>query len=456
MLLEGINRRRNAANRLLARDFDQEIPEIVRAKGIRLWDADGREYIDASSGAISVISVGHGVDAVIDAMAAQARRVAYVHNGQFHHEVGERLAGAIARFTPGDLDRIVLASGGSEAVETAVKLARHYHVLRGQASKHLVLSRARSYHGATFLALSLGDTPQRKTTYQPLLRDDPKVVESDCYRCPLGLVNPSCGLACAEDLERAIDAAGAENIAAFIAEPVVAAAAPGITPPPGYFERVRQICDRHGILFIADEVVTGFGRTGRNFGIEHWDAIPDVMVTAKGLSGGYAPLAAVIMSERVADVFVSADTPFNHNFTYESHPVACAAAVAVLEIIERDRLVENAAARGAQLFARLQALQADCELIGDVRGKGLIAGVEIVANRSTKQPFEAQAGVTERLRAAAQQHGLMIYPGAADNVGRDQVLISPPLIVSAADVDEIMDRFALALDDLLVSLRVAA
>jgi adenosylmethionine-8-amino-7-oxononanoate aminotransferase len=435
---------RRLADRILPRDFRKAFPKIERAEGIRLWDSEGREYIDGDSGAISVISVGHGVQEVVDAMAEQARRVAYVHNVQFHHAVGEELASEIAEMTPGDLNRCLLVSGGSEAVETAIKLARHYQVLRGNESKHVVLSRGLSYHGATLVALSLSGIPMRQAAYQPLLRHDEKVVESNCYRCPLGLTFPSCDLACATDLERAIAAVGAENVAAFIAEPIVGAASPAITPPPGYFERVRKICDEHDILFIADEVVTGFGRTGRNFGIDHWGVVPDVITTAKGLSGGYAPLAAVIMSDRVASVFVDADTPFSHNFTYEAHPVACAAALAVTRIIRRDDLVENAAIQGERLFAALEALARASDMIGDVRGKGLLAGVELVADRQTKRPFPPELAMARRLQAAAQERGLMIYPGSGTG---DQVLISPPLIVTSRDVDEIVDRFALALAD---------
>lgn len=435
---------RQLTDRILPRDFRKSFPRIERAEGIRLWDVEGREYIDADSGAISVISVGHGVEEVVEAMSAQARRFAYVHNVQFHHGVGEELANEIAAMTPGDLDRCLLVSGGSEAVETAVKLARHYQLLRGNESKHVVLSRGLSYHGATLAALSLSGIPLRQASYQPLLRSDQKVVESNCYRCPLGLTYPACELACATDLERAIDVVGAENVAAFIAEPIVGAASPAITPPPGYFERIRAICDEHDILFIADEVVTGFGRTGRNFGIDHWGVVPDVIVTAKGLSGGYAPLAAVIMSARVASVFIESDTPFNHNFTYEAHPVACAAALAVVRIIRREGLVENAAIQGERLFAALDALARANDIVGDVRGKGLLAGVEIVADRQTKRPFAPELRVRQRLQAAAQARGLMIYPGAGAG---DQVLISPPLIVTSADVDEIVDRFALALAD---------
>ena len=329
----------------------------VRGKGIRIWDTEGREYIDADSGAISVISIGHGVTEVADAIAEQAARLAYVHDVQFQHEPAEELAAAIARFAPGSLNRTAFVSGGSEAVESAIKLARNHHVLRGHETKHVVLSRARSYHGATLFALSIGGVPHRQKPYLPYMASGhPEVVAPYCYRCPLGLAYPACDNACATDLERAILEIGAENVAAFIAEPIVAAAGPGITPQPGYYERIREVCDRHDIVMISDEVVTGWGRTGRNFGIDHWGVEPDVIVTAKGLAGGYVPLGAVIMSDAIAETFIGSGSSFVHDFTYGAHPVACAAGLAVLRIIERDRLVENAAVQGEYLFGRLREL----------------------------------------------------------------------------------------------------
>ena len=419
-----------------------------RANGIRIWDTEGREYIDADSGAISVISIGHGVAEVAEAMAEQAARLAYVHDVQFQHAPAEELAAAIARFAPGSLNRTAFVSGGSEAVEAAIKLTRNYHVLRGRESKHVVLSRARSYHGATLFALSIGGVPHRQKPYLPYMRDFPQVVAPYCYRCPLGLEYPACENACATDLERAILEIGAEHVAAFISEPIVAAAGPGITPQPGYYERIREVCDRHDIVMIADEVVTGWGRTGRNFGSEHWGAEPDVIVTAKGLSGGYAPLGAVIMSDAIADTFIGGNSSFVNDFTYGAHPVACAAGLAVLRIIERDHLVENAAVQGEYLFERLQELAESQSLIGDIRGKGLLAGVELVADRATGAPAPAELELSRKLHLAAQEHGLMIYPGAgADGVAGDQVLVSPPLTVTREDVDEIVKRLTLGLND---------
>jgi adenosylmethionine-8-amino-7-oxononanoate aminotransferase len=434
---------------MFGRDLARAKPVIARGEGIRLWDREGNEYIDASSGAVSVISVGHGRREVAEAMATQAATVAYVHGGLLQHEVGEALAEELAQVTPGKLTRVMFVSGGSEANESAIKLARQYHLLRGKPEKSVVLSRRRSYHGMTLGALSVSGYELRRRFFEPLLLWQPDVAEPYRYRCALCKGAAACTLACADDLERSIQAHGPERVAAFIAEPIVAAAGPGISPPPGYFERVREICDRHDILFIADEVVTGWGRTGKWFGIEHWDAVPDVITTAKGISGGYAPLAALLIGEHVADAFEQRGVPFVHGYTYMEHPVSCAAGLAVLRIIKREGLVENAARQGEYLFAHLNDLAAESPFIGDVRGKGLLAGIELVADKATRRPFDPSLGVTQRLLDAARARGLMLYPGqSGDGIASDQFLVSPPLIVTHDDIDEIMQRLALALDDI--------
>jgi adenosylmethionine-8-amino-7-oxononanoate aminotransferase len=426
-----------------------ELPVAVRGEGIRIWDEGGREYLDACSGAISVISIGHGVDEVADAMAEQARTLAYVHSTQFGHAGSRELATRIGEVAPGSLNRAVFYSGGSEAVEAAVKLARQYHLMRGHATKHLVLSRRRSYHGATLFTLGMGGVVSRQIPYQPYLATTPKQVECNPYRCPFGNGHPCCDLACAGDLERVIAEVGADAVSCYIAEPIVAAAAPGLTPPPGYFERIREICDANDILFISDEIVTGWGRTGRMFGIEHWEAEPDMIISAKGLSGGYMPLSTVIFSDAIAAVFEGAGTPFVHNYTYEAHPVAAAAALAVLRIVERDGLVENAARQGEHLMARLAQMADGQPLVGDVRGKGLLAAFELVADRGSRAPFPPELGVTARLHGLARDRGVLIYPGAgADGIVGDQFLVSPPLVVTRADIDAIVERVALALGDL--------
>lgn len=442
---------------LFGRAAADDLPSITHGEGVMLWDDAGREYIDSTSGAIAVISIGHGVEEVVEAMAAQARKVAYVQGGRFRNDVAEELAGELARLTPGDLNRAIFISGGSEANETAIKLARAYQLAKGRPERYVVLSRERSYHGNTLGALSVSGFAARRADYQPLLLWEPRVARQNCYRCPFELTYPGCGLACADDLERAIQEVGPERVSAFIAEPIVGAAGAATTPPPGYFERVRAICDMHDILFIADEVVTGLGRTGKNFGMDHWGVAPDIIVTAKGLSGGYVPLGAVLVSERVEQAFAEAGTRFTHGYTYMQHPVTCAAGLAVLRIIERDRLVQNAAVQGERMFAQLDEKVAPHPFVGDLRGKGLLAGIELVADRETKRPFAPEARVTQQLLNAALARGIMLYPCASgDGPHSDQVLLSPPLTVSADEIDLIVERLALALRDVEPALAESA
>lgn len=420
---------------LFPRDVERKFPIAERGEGVWIWDTDGKRYLDADSGAISVISVGHGSADVVAAMSEQASRLAYVHNGQFENQPAEDLADLLAEIAPGDMNRSLFVSGGSEAVETAIKIARQYHVLNGDPDRHIVLSRDRSYHGATLLALELSGTPARQEVYRPYFQGHAKVPTPDAYRGDDGSA-----LASADEVEATILRLGPEKVSAFIAEPIVAAAQPGLTPPPAYYERIREICDEHGVLFIADEVVTGFGRTGTAFGIEHWDAVPDMIATAKGLAGGYVPLAAVLMRDRIADTFESRSTSFVHGLTYEAHPVACAAGLAVLRIILRDGLIENARNRGDQLAQGLEAIRSSHAVIGDVRGKGLLMGLEFVADRETKKPLEPAGEFARRLHLAAQENGLMIYPGAPPFGGAsDQVLISPPLIIKPEEVATILE-----------------
>ena len=428
------------------REFDRTYPIAVRGSGIRIWDREGREYIDASSGTVSVASVGHGSREIAAAMSSQALELGYVNSGEFLHEPGELLAETLARWTPGDLNRSIFVSGGSEAVETAIKLARQYHIERGKPEKSIVVSRRRSYHGATLFALSLGDVPSRKAPYLPYLVAGPQFPAPYEYRrgevMPDG--TPLCGDA--EDLERVILECGPQRVSAFIAEPIVGAAGPGITAPAGYYEQVREICDRYDVLFIADEIITGFGRTGKRFGIDHWNAVPDMLVVAKGISGGYAPLGAVVFSDRVADEFQRTGHPFVHVFTYQAHPISSAVGLAVLKIIERDRLVDNAATVGAYMHERLWELAKDAP-IGDVRGTGLLAGIELVRDFGTRTPFPPEMRLTAAVSKAALAQGMTIYPGPEpDGVSGDTFIVSPPLIATTEDVDEIVSRLRTALN----------
>lgn len=433
---------------LFPRDSARDYPVIVRGEGIRFWDSDGREYIDADSGAISVNAIGHGVAEVADAMADQARRLAFVQALRFQNEPARALAERLTALAPMPDARALFVQSGSDATESAVKLARHYQLISGHPERHVVVSRRRSYHGNTVAALALSGTPTRKGPYLPLLHSEPLMAEQYCYRCPFELEPSSCALECASDLERVIEEVGPDSVAAVIAEPVVAAAGAGLVPPPRYFARLRELCDRHDILLMVDEVVTGLGRTGRTFGIEHWGVEPDVITMAKGMAGGYAPLAGLLLHGRIAAAFEDGDEAFTHGFTYDAHPVACAAALAVLDVIERDGLVENAARRGERLLERVGALAQRHAAIGDVRGLGLLCGIELVADRSTRRPFDPALGVTRRVCGAAEARGLMLYPGAGgDGVAGDLLLVSPPLTVTDVDVDEIVERLDAALHD---------
>ena len=426
-----------SSGQLLPRDLTRKYPRIVRGEGVNVYDADGKRYLDAIAG-IAVVNVGHGRAQVAEALAAQAQTIAYVQSSIFDNEPAHELAERLGRFTPTGLNHAYFVSGGSEANETAIKLARQYHVERGDKSRYLVISRWQSYHGGTLGALSASGITARREKYAPLLLDFPHIVECNCYRCPYGLEYPRCGVQCAHALEGALRHVGASNVSAFIAEPIVGAAAGATTPPPEYFPLIREICDRYGILFIADEVITGLGRTGKNFGIEHWGVVPDIITTAKGLAGGYASLGAVIAHDRVRDAFVKAGAPFVHGYTMVSNPLATAVGVAVLDVLEAEELVARVAALEEGFFRRGRALLKH-RTVGDVRGKGLLMGIELVQDKASKQPFPAARRVNAQLAAICLKHGLVIYPGGgtADGVDGDHFLLCPPFTITEAELDEL-------------------
>jgi adenosylmethionine-8-amino-7-oxononanoate aminotransferase len=415
-------------------------PTLVRGDGVYVYDEDGRQYLDAIAG-VAVVAIGYGRQRVVDAMAAQALKLPYATPNIFGNEPASRLADQVARFTPGDLTSIHFASGGSEAVEVAIKLGRQYFYERGQEGKHLVVARWTSYHGATMGALSATGHVGRRQKFAPLLLDWPHIPPAYCYRCPYGQSYPGCGLACARALEQAIQEAGPEQVMAFIAEPVVGAAGGAIVPPPDYWPMVRDICTRYDVLLIADEVMTGFGRTGRHFAVDHWGVAPDMMAMAKGISSGYAPLGAVAVSERIRAVFEEKLAPFDHIFTYTANPTAAAAASAALAIWEEEGLTERAAQVGGYLFRQLATLQ-EHPIVGDVRGLGLMAGLEFVQDRASREPFPAEKQIAKLVGKIALQHGLVTYPGTGMADGRrgDVISLFPPLIFTAGHVDELVAK----------------
>ena len=417
---------------------DGDYPRAVRAEGVYVTTDDGRRILDGTGGAM-VATIGHGVRDVIEAAYEQAQAVGYVHGGHFANPAAEELGDRLADLAPGDLEHVFLVSGGSEATESALKLARQYHVEREEPSRYQVISRWRSYHGCTIGALSMSGSVARRRPYEPLLLPFPHIPPSYCYRCPFDLTYPDCEIRCATALEDAIRNAGPEHVSAFIAEPVVGSAGGALVPPPEYFPMIREICDRYGVLLIADEVMTGIGRTGKWFAMEHWDVLPDLVTVGKGISGGYAPLGAVIARDSIRDAVAGGSGVYVHGFTYDGHPTSAAAGAAVLRYVLEHDLANESAAKGTYLMEQLEPLR-DIPIVGDVRGIGLMVGIEFVRDRETKDPFPRDERLAERIAEAAFERGLIVYPctGIADGVQGDAVLIGPPLNVTYDELDALV------------------
>jgi adenosylmethionine-8-amino-7-oxononanoate aminotransferase len=441
---------------VLYRDLKKTYPTVARGEGMYLYDTDGRQYLDAAGGA-AVVTIGHGVREVIRAMTEQAERVAYTYMAQFTNEPLKRLADRLCGWAPPGIGKAYFVSGGSEAAETALKLARQYHLLRGKPGKFRIVSRWQAYHGNTMGALSMSGRTQWFRDFRPYALDFPHIAPCYCYRCPFGLRYPACEVRCASDLERVIRQEGAESIAAFIAEPIVGTSAAALTPPAEYFRVVRDICDRYDILLIIDEIITGFGRTGTPFAIEHWGVTPDLILVGKGISSGYAPLGGVLVHERVVQAFSEAGANPFLPFTFAGNPLSCAVALAVCDYAESHGLFARAAEMGAELFRRLGALKI-APLVGDVRGMGLLAGIELVADPATKAPFPPAAGVGRRVAAAALRRGVVVLagqPGLVDGVAGDHLLLAPPYIIERHQIDAVVDILGTALAEVAMELRAA-
>ncbi len=437
---------------LFTLDPSRAYPVIDHADHVYLWDVDGNQYLDAVAG-LGVVNIGYGRTEVADAMAAQAAKMPFNAGNVFSNEPSIRLAGVIAELTPGDLNWVHFMSGGSEAVEVALKMARQYHVERGQPERDKVIGRWTSYHGATLGGLSVGGAVGRRAKYLPMLLDMPHIPPIYCYRCPFGLTYPTCQVTCADELEREILRVGPEKVAAFIAEPVVASVGGAIQPQAEYFPKIREICDRYGVLLIVDEVITGFGRTGTNFGIEHYGVVPDLMVMGKGISSGYAPLAAVAVREHVHQAFVDAKVSFEHIFTYGGNPVSAAAGLAVMDIYRREHLAEAAASQ-AEAFAAALAPLSEFWFVGDIRTIGLMGGIEFVANHATKEPFPASQKVAVMVREASLRNGIVTYPGTgmAGGAAGDIISLYPPLTVGTAELDEMAEKLQATFRDVAATL----
>ena len=407
-----------------------------------MWDAEGKRYLDFS-GSAAVNFIGHGVREISDAMAEQARQLEFVHTSQFTTPVAEEFAQELLEFA-GEHFRggaVYFTCGGSESVETALKLTRQYQVEVGQSKRHQILSRNQSYHGSTLGALAVSGNKKRRQIYLPMVREFEHIGIPYCYRCAFDCTDGcrNCGQQYAAELERAIKAAPGE-VAGFIFEPMSGATLGAVTPPPGYLGAIADICRRRGVLLIADEVMTGMGRTGRNFAVDHWQVAPDILVAAKGMSSGYAPLGAVIASKKVVDAIANGSGAFLHGFTYNAHPVSVAAGRAVLRRIQSQKLVHAAdssiaGTAGAALKAAFETLR-DLETVGDVRGLGLLWGVEFVRDKKTKEPFPPEKNFAGLVGQACLRRGLLVYPmqGCVDGMSGDHLLIAPPAVITAEHV----------------------
>ena len=442
---------------LLRRSFRKAFPPAVRGQGVYLWDAAGNRYLDFS-GSAAVNFIGHGVGTIADAMMEQAANLEFVHSSQFTTPVAEEYARELLDFA-GDAYQsgaVFFTCGGSEAVETALKLARQYQVEIGQAKRSQILSRSQSYHGATLGALSVSGNKRRREMYVPMVREFAHIGFPYCYRCAYECTDGcrNCGQQYAAELEDEIKAS-AGTVAGFIVEPVSGATLGAVVPPPGYLQALADICKRHGVLLIADEVMTGMGRTGRNFAVAHWGVAPDILVAAKGLSSGYAPLGAVIATKKVVDAIASGSGALLHGFTYNSHPISLAAGRAVLQLIREGDLVrhadsEQSGTAAANLREALDGLR-DLKAVGDVRGVGLLWGVEFVEDKATKQPFAPEENFSGRVAQAALRRGLLLYPmqGCVDGLCGDHLLIAPPAVITR-------DQIAWAIEQLTVAIGEAS
>jgi len=435
-----------------------QLPVAVKGDGCYILDKTGKRYLDASGGA-AVSCLGHSHPAVIAAIKQQLDTIAFAHSAFFTSEPAETLADFLVDRAPGDLNRVYFVSGGSEAMEAALKLARQYFIETGAPGRRHVIARRQSYHGNTLGALAAGGNLWRREPFEPLLVETHHI--APCYpyrdRRP-DETDEAYGLRVANELEERVLALGPETVMAFVAEPVVGATAGALAPVPGYFKRIREICDRHGILLILDEVMCGMGRTGTLFACEQDGIAPDLLATAKGLGAGYQPIGALFVSEAIFQAVLSGSGFFQHGHTYMGHPTACAAALAVQRTIEGEGLLENVRTLGERLNEALHDRFGNHHNVGDIRGRGLFRGLELVADRPSREPFPPELQLHARIKTEAMANGLICYPGGGTIDGKrgNHVLLAPPFIIGSDQVDELVDKLGRSVDAALASLPRAA
>lgn len=441
------------STRVFHRQLQQTPPRAVSGSGVYLYDAQGRQYLDACGGA-AVSCLGHGHPDVLAAMHAQTDKLAYAHTSFFTTDVAEELADKLIQNAPKGMSHVYFVSGGSEAMEAAMKMARQYFVEIGQPQRRHFIARRQSYHGNTLGALAVGGNQWRREPFAPILIPATHVSPCYPYREQRDKETPEqYGLRLADELEQTIQQLGPEQVIAFVAETLGGATAGVLVPVPGYFKAVREVCDRHGVLLILDEVMCGMGRTGTLHACEAEDVVPDIMAIAKGLGGGYQPVGAVLAQKRIVQAMSSGSGFFQHGHTYLGHPVACAAALAVQQVMERDGLLARVRASGVRFERQLRDAIGAHPNVGDIRGRGLFWGVELVRERDSKAPFDPALRVHARIKKEAFARGLMVYPmgGTVDGLHGDHILLAPAFITSDTEFDLIVERLTSAIETVVSS-----
>lgn len=435
-------------NNVFYRNQNWHYPKIDHGKGVYLYDTDGKEYIDGCSGS-AVANIGHGNSEVAAFTKDHMERIAFTHLSRWTMESIEKAASKVAKWAPGDLNHVYFVSGGSEATESAIKLARQYYIERdGTSSKWKIISKWTSYHGNTLGALSMTGHTARRRIYDPLLKDFPKIPQFYHYRNPWELEDKyAMSVKAAQTLEKEILKVGPENIAGFISEPVVGSAAPGVHPDKIYFDLVRDICTKYDILLIIDEVMSGFGRTGKPFACDHFELIPDILVSAKGMSSGYTPLGCLVANDEIfTTVMIEGTGKFVHGHTYAGNPLSAGIGYKVMEIIEREKYIENARIQGSYLLDKLKTLYT-LPMVGDIRGVGLMIGIEFVKDKKTKAAYPLKKNVKSKVMEACFKEGLIVYPGGGSVDGRlgDHILIAPPISITREEINLLFKKLKTAL-----------
>lgn len=429
-------------------------PVIHYGKGVFLYDQEGKNYLDASSGAITV-NIGHGVEEINEAIKRQMEKVSFVYRSQFTNKPAEDLAAKINDLTGNGLKYSFFVNSGSEATETALKIALQYWQEKGQPKKTTIISRWMSYHGITLGALSMSGHTIRRNRFVPILESYPSVSAPYCYRCPYDKSFPSCQIRCGDELQTMINRIGKENIAAFICEPVIGAAGAAISSPEGYLSKVKKICEENDILFIADEVMTGVGRTGFMLASEAMGVTPDIVALGKGMSGGYTPIAATVVSEKIMEPIIRGSGSVMSGHTFSANPLSCAISLAVINYIEKNNIMEQVEKKGSYLLEKLEQLQKKYSFVGEIRGKGLLIGVECVSDLNSKKPLNRELNATNVIIDLAEDNGLLLYPAQAgiDGLLGDAFMIGPPLTITISEIDELITRLDKTLTEFTIVLK---